>query len=247
MMRRQSKRTLLAAVTAGGSALLAIGLLGTGVAQGAAAGAHVGNPVIYTTSQAGYVAQGTSFRFVSTTFRVPKAYADSYAEVVLGGHHVVPASLGVRAGGGSNSVHWNAVGPLSDQMAGGALKIAPKVGDLVTESIYSSPRHIVYFTVADLTQHKTVTLGVPAGSTKYTAAEVACWLPSTVRAPKADVRLWQFTGSRATTYAGVHGTMIGPWTTSKIVDVTHTGRVVMSPSVLWNKGHNFGAWLRATR
>jgi hypothetical protein len=136
---------------------------------------------------------------------------------------------------------------LGEPMAGGALKIAPKVGDLVTESIYFSPKHIVYFTVADLTQHKTVTLGVSAGSSKYTAAEVACWLPGTVRAPKADVRLWQFTDSRATTYAGVHGTVIGPWTTSKIVDVTHTGRVVMSPSVLWNKGHNFGAWLRATR
>jgi Peptidase A4 family len=245
MLRRQTKRALLAVVTAGGSSLLAIGVLGTGVAQGASAGTH--NPVVYTTSQAGYVAQGTSFRFVSTTFKVPKAYADSYAEVVLGGHHITPASLGVRAGGGSNSVRWNAVGPLGEQMAGGALKIAPKVGDLVTESIYFSPKHIVYFTVADLTQHKTVTLGVPAGSTKYTAAEVACWLPNTVRAPKADVRLWQFTDSRATTFAGVGGTMIGPWTTSKIVDVTHTGRVVMSPSVLWKHGHNFGAWLRATR
>lgn len=245
MMRRQAKRALLAAVTAGGSTLLMVGLLGTGVALGASAGTH--DPVIYTTSQAGYVAQGTSFRFVSTTFKVPKAYADSYAEVVLGGHNIVPASLGVRAGGGSNSARWNVVGPLTDQMAGGALNIAPKVGDLVTESIYLSPRHIVYFTVADLTQHKTVTLGAPAGSTKYTAAEVACWLPSTVRAPKADVRLWQFTGSHVTTYAGVRGTMIGSWTTSRIVDVTHTGRVVMSPSVLWKHGHNFGAWLRATR
>lgn len=225
-----------------------VGLLGSGVAQGATAGTHGGIPIIYTTSQAGYVAQGTTFRFISATFTVPQAYANSYAEVVLGGHHVVPASLGVRAGGGQNSVQWNVVGPLGEQMAGGTMKIAPKVGDMVTESIYFNLKGTVYFTVADLTQHKTVTqaAGAPAHNT-YTAAEAACWLPGSAAIPRADVRLWEFTNLRATTYAGVHGTMKGPWTTSRIVDVTNAGRVVMSPSVLWNTGRNFGAWLRAAR
>lgn len=244
MMRGQIKRALLAAVAAGGSALLLVGLAGT--AQGTTVGTPAGNPIIHTTSQAGYVTTGASFRFISTTFRVPNAYAPSYAEVVLGGHNVTPASLGVKAGGGPNSVAWNVVGPLGVPMAGGTMKIAPKVGDLVTESIYFNMKHTVYFTVADLTQHATVTqaAAAPAHIT-YTAAEAACLLPRLVRAPKADVKLWGFITSHATTYAGVRGTMEGPWTTSRIVDVTSTGHVVMSPSMLWNNGQNFGAWLRS--
>lgn len=248
MMRRQAKRALLAAITAGGSALLAVGMLGAGVAQ-ATAGPHVSNPIIKTSSQAGYVATGASFRFISTTFTVPKAYAGSFAEVVLGGpaHVTIPASLGVRAGGGPNSVRWNVLGPLTGSMAGGTLNIAPKVGDRVTESIFFNGKHTVYFTVADLTQHKTVTLGAPAPAhNTYTAAEAACLLPAPVRTPAFDVRLWQFTDSHATTYAGVHGTMEGPWTTSRIIDVA-SGRTVMSPSLLWNDGQNFGAWLHGYR
>jgi hypothetical protein len=82
------------------------------VSQGAPAGTHTGNPVIYTTGQAGYVTTGASFRFVSTAFRVPsKYYSGGYAEVVLGGHHVMPATLGTLAGGGWGSVVWNVEGP----------------------------------------------------------------------------------------------------------------------------------------
>jgi hypothetical protein len=80
----------------------------------------------------------------------------------------------------------------------------------------------------------------------YTAAEVACLLPTAASAPNADIRLWEFGKSGATTYNGSRGTMLNPmWTTTKIIDVAADGHVVMSPQFLWNNGHNFGAWLRA--
>jgi hypothetical protein len=65
--------------------------------------------------------------------------------------------------------------------------------------------------------------------------------------PQAGTRLWQFTNSHVTTYTGVHGTILGPWTTSKLIETpsgTSSGPVVLSPSGLWNSGQNFGAWLR---
>lgn len=51
-----------------------------------------------------------------------------------------------------------------------------------------------------------------------------------------------------TTYSGVHGTLLGPWTTYQVIDTTTgtaAGAVVISSPVLWNNGQNFGVWLRA--
>ena len=63
--------------------------------------------------------------------------------------------------------------------------------------------------------------------------------------PSADTPLWRFTGSRLTTYSGVHGTLAGPWTTSKIIVTTTStpsGTVIASPSALSNGGRDFTAW-----
>jgi hypothetical protein len=243
-------RTLLATVVAGASALLIIGASAASAAKPTTVRPGVRAPAIVTTSQAGYVAVGQHFRFVTTTVQVPpKAAYDHYAEVVLGGHGVTPATLGVQAGGGAGSVRWNVLGPITDHMAGGTMPVSPKVGDWVMLSIYFNQKQgRAYFTAADLTQHSTKVLSAPAPAhVVYTAAEVACLLPATPGAPKADLRLWGFTKSGVTTYNGARGSMYGPWTTRQIIDVTATGRVVMVPSFLWNSGHNFGAWLLAAR
>ena len=66
--------------------------------------------------------------------------------------------------------------------------------------------------------------------------------------PAADTRLWQFTESRLTTYSGDHGTITGPWTTSKMITTTTgtaSGTVIVSPSGLSNGGRDFTAWFRA--
>ena len=65
--------------------------------------------------------------------------------------------------------------------------------------------------------------------------------------PAASTRLWQFTGSRLTTYSGDHGTITSPWTTSKMITTTTgtaSGTVIVSPSGLSSGGRNFAAWLR---
>lgn len=234
-MRRHMTHALLATAAAGASALLILG-------------ASAASAVTVTSSQAGYVTTGQHFRFVTTTVQVPpKASYAHYAEVVLGGHSVTPATLGVRAGGGTGSVLWNVVGSLGN-MGGGTMKLAPKVGDWLTLSIYFNQKGRDYFTVSDLTQNVSQTLNLPAPAhVVYTAAEVACLLPSAPSASKADIRLWEFGKSGATTYNGIRGSMLNPmWTTTKIIDVAADGHVVMSPLYLWNNGHNFGAWLRAT-
>ena len=62
--------------------------------------------------------------------------------------------------------------------------------------------------------------------------------------PAASTRLWQFTGSRLTTYSGDHGTITGPWTTSKMITTTTgtaSGTVIASPSGLSSNGRDFAA------
>lgn len=245
-MRRLTLRAFLTAIAAGG-ALLTIGAAAPGVASAT----NIPNAPISTTSQAGYVATHNTFRYVTTTIQVPAAssHYTTYAEVVLGGSSGYPATLGVKAGGGVGSVKFNVVGPLGGMGGGTMTKIAPKVGDTVTLSIYfNSKSGLDNFTVTDVTQKVTQTLVLPPTPHQvYTAAEVACLIAGKVTAPDHAVRVWLFTGSHVTTLAGTRGTMNGPWLTRKIIAVAADGHVVMSPSALWNYGHNFGAWLRAAK
>ena len=59
----------------------------------------------------------------------------------------------------------------------------------------------------------------------------------------SDFKLWAFTGTKVTTYTGVKGTLLGPWTTSKVAAIAG-GSVVMSPSVLFSNGADFNIWRR---
>jgi hypothetical protein len=81
----------------------------------------------------------------------------------------------------------------------------------------------------------------------YLNARLFVFVDNSVTPPAADKLLWRFTDSRLTTYSGVHGTVLGPWTTSKIVVTTTStasGTVVASPTGLSNGGRDFGVWLR---
>jgi hypothetical protein len=68
--------------------------------------------------------------------------------------------------------------------------------------------------------------------------------------PPADTQIWQFTGSKVTTYRGDHGSILGPWATSRWTDTTdgtHAGPVVADATVLSqlpNGGQDFSVWLR---
>ena len=67
----------------------------------------------------------------------------------------------------------------------------------------------------------------------YLTARLFALVYPTVTPPTVDTRLWDFTGSHLTTYTGVHGTILSPWTTSEMSvtsDSTLSGTVVASPS-----------------
>ena len=256
-MRRQFTRVLRAVTAAGGAALLTMGLAGPSAASAAPARAarparaQASTPVSYTVSQAGYVTGGGRwFRYVQTTVKVAPLPAQpgnaGYAEVVLGGTQA-PVYLGVKAGGGASSVGWS-MGVPPFGMGGGAFSaLAPEPGDLLQMSIYYDRAGHVLCTATDLTQGISQTVTLPEPSTVFTAAEAAGVVHNaTVSAPKSATKLWAFSGTKATTYSGVRGTLLGPWTTSEIVDTTTgtaAGALVASPRPLWNNGQNFTVWL----
>lgn len=251
-MRRHMLRTTVAAVATAGAALLTVGMAGAASASPATAGTHTAaQPVIYTSSQGGYTASGRWFRFVATFVKVPPAgTVGNYAEVVLGGAKVSPVTLGMKAGGGQNSVGWSkGVPPFG--MGGGALtKISPAVGDTVLLDLYyNQAKGGVTATATDMTTNKTDSVTIPAGTKAlFSSAEVACVVANPASPPASNTRLWQFNNSHVTTYTGLRGSMTGKWTTSQVIDTTNggpSGHVVMSPSFLFNNGGSFGAWLRS--
>lgn len=193
---------------------------------------------------------GRWFRFVGTTITVPAAGAyDHYAKVALRGQNVAGVTLGIKPGGGADSVGW-AVGVAPFGMGGGTLGIAPKAGDIVRLSLYyDKTGGGVIATAADLTSGATTATTISAGTKAiFNKAEIAAVLNNPASSPAADSRLWQFTDTAVTTTTGVHGTVTGPWTTSMVIDTINgqaSGQVVMSPSYLFNNNANFGTWIRA--
>jgi hypothetical protein len=132
----------------------------------------------------------------------------------------------------------------------GWFRLSPRVGDRLAVSVYYDQRGHVFYTVTDLTRPATQTVVRNVGRVVYSAADL--WVPIGLGVPAdppaADTRLWQFTGSRLTTYSGDRGTITGPWTTRKMITTstgTASGTVIVSPSGLSAGGRDFSAWLRA--
>jgi hypothetical protein len=252
---RTFPRTAYAAAAAAAVTITTLGLTGAGSASAASAVTQSSmGPMVYTTSQAGYVTGGRYFRYVATTVRVPylqyQAGNNGSAEVVLGSRVGPPATLRVATGGGTGSISyvWSSGTEFHTGYMSG---VAPAPGDLLRLSIYyGRGQSRDHFTAADITQGVSQSVSVDVVPVIYTAAEAAGVVNNaTVVAPTVATRLWAFKDSRVTTYSGVHGTLLGPWTTSQIIDTTTgttTGAVVINSPVLWNSGQNFGVWLRPT-
>ncbi len=231
----------IGAAVAAGIGFTTAGLAGAAV-PAAAATRSLGPPE-YTAGWAGYTAQGRWFRFVSTTVTVParqRPRGDGGEMYIMlqGKGSPAPAQIYVEPGGGAGSVGWN----------DGSFRVSPQVGDQLAVSIYYDQRGHDYFTATDLTQHTTQTVRTDVPKMTYLTARVFAVAYSTAAPPAADTRLWDFADSHLTTYTGVHGTVLGPWTTSKMIvtsDGTSPGPVVASPSGLRNGGRDFGVRLRA--
>jgi hypothetical protein len=228
-------------------AALAFATAGSGGAGAAAAASRATGPVGYSDQLAGYQATGRWFRYVATTVTVPPralSYLNGGAALIgLNGRY--PAWIGVNPGGGPDSV-----GYAGFNVGTGSFQFSPRVGDRLAISVYYDQRGHTFFTATDLTQNVTQTVVQYVGRLIYSAARL--WVQTgripPVSPPAADTRLWQFTGSRLTTYSGDHGTITGPWTTSKVITTTTgtaSGTVFVSPSALSAGGRDFTAWLRA--
>ncbi len=250
-MRQRISIARLAIMAAGSAAVLTLGLAGT--ARSATGGPHAIGSVVHTTSQAGYVATGQDFRYIATTVTVAPAPAavfnQSLAEVMLGSTFGAPVRLAVPAGGGANSISYAWRSGTEWQM-GHFTNVSPKAGDILTLSIYSQHGRMS-LTAYDVTQHVSQTVEVNTAMTTFNAAEAAGVVNNGTLVPPepGDIRLWDFTNTAVTTVSGVHGTLLGPWTTSQVIDTqngTANGAVVINAPVLWNNGQNFGLWLRGT-
>jgi hypothetical protein len=245
-MRRRIARALYATTAAGiALTLSALGLAGGSVP--AAAAPRALSPPAYDTAHAGYAATGRWFRFVAATVTVlpvggPTGYGNM--EVVLQ-HDVPVGSVGaiilIRPGGGSGSVEWGSLQKVTP------FGLSPNAGDQIRASISYDGRGHTYFTAADLTQGVTRTVRVWTGNPIYNKASLVDNVASNGFPPATDIRLWQVTGARLTTYTGVRGTVTGPWQTSPVIETTSgtaTGTVLTSPAALGNGGADFSIWLR---
>ena len=236
-------RRVLTMVTMAALALAVAGFTGAGAATAASRAA---GPAVYSGQHAGYRAAGRWFRYVATTVTVPPrtlSYLNSGSAFIgLNGRYA--AWINVDPGGGADSVGYAAT-----NVGTGPFRLAPRVRDRLAISIYYDQRGHIFFTVTDLTRPATQTVVLYVGRLIYSAARL--WVQTdrvlSVVPPAASTRLWQFTGSRLTTYSGDHGTITGPWTTSKMITTTTgtaSGTVIVSPSRLSSNGQNFAAWLR---
>src|SRR5262249_20595043 len=209
-------------------------------------GTHAASyPTVTSSTRAGYMASDRWFRFVGTTVKVPSVGAyDHYARVVLRGQNTPSVILALKPGGGADSVGWG-VGAAPFGMGGGALAIAPAVGDTVRIELYSDRvGGGGTASATDLTTNAKAAGTISEGTKAiFTKAEVGTVLETAASPPASDLQLWQYTDPAVTNNTGVHGTTTGPWTTSMVLDSSH-GQLVMSPSSLFNKGAGFGVWLR---
>jgi hypothetical protein len=248
-MRSHIVRALVA-LAAGGTALLTAGITATSAAAQTGSTNAASYPTVATSTRAGYMDSGRWFRFVGTTVKVPaSATYGHYAKVALRGQNVAGVTLAIKPGGGAGSVGW-AVGVAPFGMGGGALGIAPAVGDTVRIDLYyDKTGGGVIATATDLTTKVTAAQTIGEGKTAiFSKAEIGTVLNNPASPPTADSRLWQFTDTAVTTTTGIHGTVTGPWTTSMVIDTINGqagGQVVMSPSFLFNDHANFGVWARA--
>jgi hypothetical protein len=235
-------RRVLTAAAAGALALTIVGFAGG--AAGAATGAPRSmGPPEYSSAWVGYQTGGRWFRYVSTTVTVPPrvvpgSYGGGATIWLYGIGSVAPAQIYAAPGGGAGSV----------ESSGGPITVSPRVGDRLQLSIYYDQHGHDYFTVTDITRHVTQTVRMNVPKMTYLTARLFVTVYDNATPPPADTPLWQFTNSRVTTYSGVRGTLVGPWTTSQtIVTTTSTasGTVIASPSGLSNSGQDFTAWFRA--
>jgi hypothetical protein len=154
------------------------------------------------------------------------------------------AFVTVAAGGGAGSIGYH------NTFTSGTFALRPHVGDRVFVSFYYDRKGHDYFTATDITQRTTQAVRVrDTNAANYDNALLRGFRGgSNVTPPAADTLAWQFTGTKATTYDGRQGSVLGPWVTRPDIATTSgsaSGTVLASPAPLQDNGQNFAVWMRA--
>jgi hypothetical protein len=244
-MNRRIVRAFLAAATAG-AAVASLAVMGASAAGAGEKPMHQPMPLVYTQSAAGYFTSGTRFRFVAATLKVPAPQAvegsnGPAALSLFSSKHA--ATLLVKAGGGAGSIVYD------NGLDSGTVSLAPHVGNILQVSIYRDRlAGRDEFAVTNISTGRTRTVSVIAPQTiVYRHASVTGIVDNTKTvAPVTAIRLWAFKAVRMTSYNGRHGTVFGPWITSRFIDTTDgtaSGNVVLYASDPWHQGQNFGIWM----
>ena len=135
------------------------------------------------------------------------------------------------------------------QCGGRRVHGAAEARSLAVSIFYDQHGHYS-LTVTDTTQAATQTVTVPApyaASMARTPVVAVTIDNSAVTPPPADVQIWAFTGTHMTTYSGVRGGILGPWSSAAFIDTTDgtaAGTVVMDATPPAVAGSSFGVWLR---
>lgn len=250
--------------TAAAAAVAACALipLAFGMQAASAAVSRTTPAVSQSSDVAGYQLSGRDFRYVQTVFVLPtdtqcQAMAatspDGFgAAITLGpaeesvsgvaspaastvGVSMVPTAAG--CGLISPSFASNLPGG-APQFPAGAITLNP--GDTVKLALFYSQGNLTTRAqVFNLTAGTSATKFL-SDSARYTTASVSAgfgpYAPAGVKS-----RLFLFKSSLATTYNGKHGSMTGPWGTTKIITI-NGGVTDARPAPLFNSGSAFGLY-----
>jgi hypothetical protein len=256
-MPRRIARTIFGAAAAG-AVIAASGLTATGTAHAATRQVRVfyGDHSAGYDHYAGYDTASSNnwlFRYVVTTVPVqacriaPDKNPD--AEVQLWSGTKWLAVIAVFCNGGAGSVDFYA-DKSATTYAQGVFRLSPRVGDRLRLSIYRNvPSHQDSLTATDLRTGQSRTVRVTTSvAVAYHHAFLGSFTNSNADVmplPAARELLWTFQNTRVVTYAGVSGTLFGPWATGVETDQTSAGVTVMYPGTPSSSGASFSTYLHA--
>lgn len=242
---RKSMTRGLAALVAASAVAAGVAMMGAGTA-GAASQSRRTIPLVYTKSSAGYFTSGMPFRYVAAKVKIPARQkiktnnGPVWLSLYGGGHS---AKLFIRAGGGAGSISYD------NGFGHGTVRLSPHVGNILRVSVYrdrATSRDQFVVTNTSTGRTRTIWVATPPTVVYLHASIRARVDDSKTLAPPESVRLWSVKAVHITTDSGVRGSVLGRWSTSKLIDTvdgTSGSNVVLYATNPWHNSQNFGIWL----
>lgn len=245
-MHKRLRNAVLAAAAAGATVASA-GLAGQVPAGAATTSEPAAIKTVIDTDFAGYVTGGDwRFRFVTADVPMAKCRSVSNqnadARIALKSNVFDEvAHIDLRCGGGHGSVRFG-----TTAQAEGHFELSPSVGDVLRISVYrnrAACKDVFVATNTKTSKTQTITRRT-ACKVVYRHAQLgATLLAIGVSPPARNVRLWSLRNTAMTSYSGRHGTICGPWPSTKHLAAPIIA-VRMIPSNLTNSCRDFSVLLK---